>query len=242
MERTWKEEFGREEKLESDEEARELFMPDTSDEEEAGEAQATEDQDREPMRLEKFQQFPNIGEQAKKQDPHQFGSLAYVLDRKRSGEERATKVLHRIPTGKEAAVCQRMLGRWVERNKGIKKLLSLQSNTVVRTYESHEETGGWLEQAWDDVTGTEVDYREVKRARLKEMKYIAENSVWTKMTKAEAIRRGIKMVKTRWIDINNGDEQTPVYRSRLVAKEFNTQEEEGLFAATPPLEALWPHH
>ena len=46
------------------------------------------------------------------------------------------------------------------------------------------------------------------------------------------------MIKTRWIDINKGDDQAPIYRSRLVAKEFNTGGMDGIFAGTPPLEAL----
>ena len=45
-------------------------------------------------------------------------------------------------------------------------------------------------------------------------------------------------MKTRWIDINKGDTENVNIRSRFVAKEFNTGEEAGLFAATPPLEAL----
>ena len=52
------------------------------------------------------------------------------------------------------------------------------------------------------------------------------------------MKRGIKIVQTRWIDINKGDAANPVYRSRLVAKEFNVDKQSGLFAATPPLEAL----
>ena len=35
-----------------------------------------------------------------------------------------------------------------------------------------------------------------------------------------------------------GNDETPVYRSRLVGKEFNDGQMDGLFAATPPLEAL----
>lgn len=40
-----------------------------------------------------------------------------------------------------------------------------------------------------------------------------------------------------WIDINNGDEGQPEYRSRLVAKQTNRSKNEIFFAATPPLEA-----
>ena len=46
------------------------------------------------------------------------------------------------------------------------------------------------------------------------------------------------MVQTRWIDINRGGDENPNYRSRLVGKEFNNEPMEGLFAGTPPLEAL----
>ena len=52
------------------------------------------------------------------------------------------------------------------------------------------------------------------------------------------LQKGWKIVKTRWIDINRGDDEAPIYRSRLVAKEFNDSAMDGLFAATPPLEAL----
>ena len=46
------------------------------------------------------------------------------------------------------------------------------------------------------------------------------------------------MIKTRWININKGDDRNPNYRSRLVGKEFNTESMDGIFAGTPPLEAL----
>ena len=39
------------------------------------------------------------------------------------------------------------------------------------------------------------------------------------------------------MDINKGDEDSPEYRSRLVAKEIKRDRNQDLFAATPPLEA-----
>ena len=42
----------------------------------------------------------------------------------------------------------------------------------------------------------------------------------------------------RWVDINKGDRLKPNYRSRLVAKEFNTSADPDLHAATPPGECL----
>ena len=92
--------------------------------------------------------------------------------------------------------------------------------------------------AWDDVSGSVLDPIKVRRARLKELEYIKAKEVWRKIPRKEALRRGIKIIPTRWIDVNKGDDVNENYRSRCVAKEFNVSKEEGLFAATPPLEAL----
>ena len=45
-------------------------------------------------------------------------------------------------------------------------------------------------------------------------------------------------MKGRWINVNKGDSTNWKYRSRYVAKVFNTGDEDGLFASTPPPEAL----
>ena len=58
------------------------------------------------------------------------------------------------------------------------------------------------------------------------------------MPRKTALALGYKIVGTRWLDINKGDDDKPDYRSRLVGKEYNDGFEEGLFASTPPLEAL----
>ena len=49
---------------------------------------------------------------------------------------------------------------------------------------------------------------------------------------------GGKMVSVKWLDTNKGDKDNPNYRSRLVAREFNTGKDDTLYASTPPLEAL----
>ena len=92
--------------------------------------------------------------------------------------------------------------------------------------------------AYDDLTGMPLDRKKVEEARKEEMDYVRNKQVWKKIPRAEAARRGCKVIKTRWIDINKGDDDHPVYRSRFVAKEFNNGEEAGLFAGTPPLEGL----
>ena len=63
-------------------------------------------------------------------------------------------------------------------------------------------------------------------------------NVWQRMSRVEAKRQGIPIIGTRWIDISKGDVENPIHRSRLVAQEYNVGKEEGLFASTPPLEAL----
>ena len=118
----------------------------------------------------------------------------------------------------------------------VKKMLELTEHTTIGEI-PEEETVDFDVEAWDDVTGKALDPKAVRQARLKEMKYVKETEVWQPISWDEARRRGWKVVKTRWIDINKGDEDTPNYWSRLVAKQFKDGAGEGLFASTP-LEAL----
>ena len=62
--------------------------------------------------------------------------------------------------------------------------------------------------------------------------------MYSKVTRKEAQARGWQVIKTRWIDIKKGDDANPVYRSRLVGKQFKNEAMDGIFAGTPPLEAL----
>ena len=82
---------------------------------------------------------------------------------------------------------------------------------------SHTEDDEELQMAFGDLTGEELPAKEVRKARLQEVKYIEDKKVWRKMFRMEAQIRGIKVVAVRWVDINNGDARNPLYRSRLVA-------------------------
>ena len=84
----------------------------------------------------------------------------------------------------------------------------------------------------------ELDGGKVIEARTKEIAYARDKEVWKRVTRQEANRKGWKIIGTRWIDINKGDDERPVYRSRLVGKEYNTGEIDGIFASTPPVEEL----
>ena len=92
--------------------------------------------------------------------------------------------------------------------------------------------------AFDDLTGMALDRQKVMEARQKEIGYVNEKEVYVRVPRKLAMSRGWKVIKTRWIDINKDDDLQVVYRSRLVAKEYNDNTTEGLFAGTPPLEAL----
>ena len=121
----------------------------------------------------------------------------------------------------------------------LRKLVTVDSKTTLHAGQvPTEEPQPVWSGAWDDVTGEQLDPELVREARQAEMHYINGRGVWRKVPKELADRNGWKIIKTRWIDINKGDSTTPNYRSRLVAKEFNDGAQEGLFAATPPLEAL----
>ena len=145
----------------------------------------------------------------------------------------------KYPEGLCRAICAGLMAEIKRKTRNVRQLLSLKAVTTVETQdkERHDEDDE-TQQAWDDLTGEELDTEAVKAARKKEIGYIDDKKVWKKILKEEAVRQGWKIIQTRWIDVNKGDIENPEIRCRLVAKEFNTGEQEGLFAATPPLEAL----
>ena len=70
------------------------------------------------------------------------------------------------------------------------------------------------------------------------MEYFEKLGVYTRVPKSHEQRTGGKIIGTRWVDVNKGDETTRNYRSRLVGKEYTTYADDSVYAATPPLEAL----
>ena len=83
-----------------------------------------------------------------------------------------------------------------------------------------------------------LDAGKVVEARSKEVTYLRDKRVYDRVLRHHAVKNKWKIIRTRWIDINKGDDENPNYRSRLVGKEFNDGQMDGLFAGTPPLEAL----
>ena len=92
--------------------------------------------------------------------------------------------------------------------------------------------------AWVDSSAAPLEPAKVTAARKLEIEYAEKKPVWEKIPRWQAKEKGWEIVEPRWIDINKGDDDKPNYRSRMVGKEFNDREVDGLFAATPPLESL----
>ena len=93
--------------------------------------------------------------------------------------------------------------------------------------------------AWDDISGQQLEPKLMVAARKEEIKYFREMGVYDKVDVSEAwTETGNAPIAVRWVDINKGDSQTPNYRRRLVAKEFNTGVCPELYAVTPPSDCL----
>ena len=93
--------------------------------------------------------------------------------------------------------------------------------------------------AFDDVSGEPLNIEKVRAARAEDMDYFRSMRVYERASEAECrAATGKGPIAVRWIDINKGDTVNPNYRSRLVAKEYKTEERPEWFAATPPSECL----
>ena len=95
------------------------------------------------------------------------------------------------------------------------------------------------EYAEDDQSGGELIPELVKEARKSEIDYFRSMEVYDKFAIQECLDvTGCDPISVRWVDINKGDSLCPNYRSRLVAREFNTSDKPEWYAATPPGETL----
>lgn len=77
----------------------------------------------------------------------------------------------------------------------------------------------------------------VGKARAEEIEYVREMGPSNRVSIDECYAKTSRApTSIRWIDICNGGEASPNYRSILVAREINTRKRDDLFAGTPPLE------
>ena len=59
------------------------------------------------------------------------------------------------------------------------------------------------------------------------MGQLKNHGVCEKVPLTEATNSGAKLITTRWVDINKGDDEYPKNRGRLVARELSTHDETG---------------
>ena len=86
----------------------------------------------------------------------------------------------------------------------------------------------------NDVSGL-LDHELAVKARKLEMDF-RKMGVYDKVPRAAATRDGCRVITTKWVDINKGDQKAPNYRARLVGRELKLDSRLDLVAATPPLE------
>ena len=93
---------------------------------------------------------------------------------------------------------------------------------------------------FDDITGKELPWHAVRKARGLELKYLRDLGVYEKIDDNEAVAKyGITPVDTKWVDTDTAFEGEPMQiRSRMCAREFKSEDRPDLCAGTPPLEAL----
>ena len=89
---------------------------------------------------------------------------------------------------------------------------------------------------FDDITGKELPWHAVRKARELELKYVRDLGVFEKVDETEAVARyGITPVDTKWVDTDKAFEAEPMQiRSRMCAREFKSDDPPDLYAGTPP--------
>ena len=96
----------------------------------------------------------------------------------------------------------------------------------------------YLEEFYDDVSGRELEPEKVVKARKEEVDFIRKMGVWQEVDRPS----DKPVLKGRRVDINKGDQDRPIYRSRYVGKEIKKGSKGALvadfFAAMPPLSSF----
>ncbi len=117
------------------------------------------------------------------------------------------------------------------------KLMAMQTKIEELTVTPEEDPFSALYDGFgfhDDIHDRPLDRAMAIEARKTEIQYFKDMGVYTKVRREPWMR----VISTKWIDTNKGDEACPSYRARLVARELNLSKKDGLFAATPPVESL----
>ena len=105
------------------------------------------------------------------------------------------------------------------------------------------EDDGFLGAAWrapgatrDEYTGEVLDPVLVRQGKEEELKYFRSKRVWRVVPRSRAA--GHRILGTRWVCTNKGDDRRPDVRCRFVAQEGKTYQSEEFLAAIPSIETL----
>ena len=63
----------------------------------------------------------------------------------------------------------------------------------------------------------------VIEAREKEMQYVRGMKVWAQIPRRQAQARGWAIIKTRWIDMNKGDDENPSIQADYLERSSTTK-------------------
>ena len=167
------------------------------------------------------------------------------MDGVRSGKEDEVKnvVTDGVKTGK-LENCKIDTEMWSQREERLCK--SIKKGLARRNRERHamladvEEEQEQDVRYFDDITGKELQWHAVRKARELELKYLRDFGVYEKVDEKEPVTKyGITPVDTKWVDTDKAFEGEPMQiRSRMCAREFKSDDRPDLYAGTPPLEAL----
>ena len=124
--------------------------------------------------------------------------------------------------------------------EGLRNQLAVDDNIIMELgvqEPEEEDINEDMVRCWDDVSGAELRPNLVMKARAEELEHIKKHQVYDKVAESECWRNtGAGPIKTKWLDVNKGDEKAPEYRSRWVAMEIAVEARDDVFAATPPLQ------
>lgn len=112
----------------------------------------------------------------------------------------------------------------LERSEGVldEKVL----NWADATEEEEKDRNGYEEQETFhvDLTGRVLKYEKVIAARLHETESLIKMEKWEVVPLRQCTSRTKRRpIKRRWVDIDMGDDDLEVYRSRYVAREIKSQ-------------------
>ena len=94
----------------------------------------------------------------------------------------------------------------------------------------------WARAVMDEYTGEALDADFVAKGKKEELDFFKSKAVWRVVPRTRT--QGQRVVGTRWVNCNKGDDTSPDVRCRLVAQEVKTDASDDFFAPTPLTESM----